>query len=369
MAQHTPNDGDDTSHGGPPTWGPQRPWESGPKAGGPRTWAIVVVALIAVLGVIAGATVYFTRDSTSTAASTAAPDPLKADAAAPTGATTPIASAGDTAAVGVIADDPTCIAWTGIDAGLQAAEQTSWSGRDPAIPASQWTPSRRDSYDSVGAAMRTAADQTAALAAQTPHRVMGELYDQTAAYLRAYVDSLPTYTAVNDHLALTADATSSALSTICTAIADGTAAGRATLAAAAKPPTAAPAPNGDPVPFLQPPTDSVCAQWHGLVAKYTAGFAAWRATDAGVPAAQWGPVQRQVNDVVAPVMMGFADDAEALAQSSTNQVFQDFATLAAQYRRAYAAALPTYVPGDATLTQTASAATLAIDEACSATEG
>ena len=110
-------------------------------------------------------------------------------------------------------------------------------------------------------------------------------------------------------------------------------------------------------------------QWHGLVSKYTAGFAAWRATDASLPAAQWGPNQRQVNVAVAPVMVAFADEAETLAQASTNQVFQDFATLAAQYRRAFAAALPTYVPPDGALTQAASAPTLAIDEACTATEG
>ena len=270
--------------------------------------------------------------------------------------------------MGIVTDDPTCADWTGIDATLQAAEQTSWIGRDPSIPSSKWTPSSRDSYDSVAAAMRTAADQTAELARQTPHRVMRELYEQTIAYLRAYADSLPSYTAVDDHLVLTAAATRSALSSICTSISNGSAAARAMSSAAAKPSPASTASTGDPTPFLVPPADPVCAQWHSLVAKYTAGFAAWRATDPAVAADQWSASQRAVNNAVAPVMSAFADEVEALAGGTSNGVFRDFATLAAQYRRAYAAALPTYVPTDAALTATASAATLAIDEACVATD-
>ena len=69
--------------------------ESGPKVGGPRTWAIVAVALLAVLGVIAGATVYFTREDSSAAAAPAA-DPLKAGTSTTTGTDAGIASAGDT---------------------------------------------------------------------------------------------------------------------------------------------------------------------------------------------------------------------------------------------------------------------------------
>ena len=370
MAQHTPTGGQFEADA-PPNWGPQRPWAHRPTPGGPVKWALVTIALIAVLAVIAGATVYFTRDDTSPGAAANVVDPLKPSRSATATGDAGSASAGDRAAVSIVTDDPTCAAWPGIDAGLHAAEQTSWIGRDPSIPASGWTPSRRDSYDSVAAAMRTTADQTAELARQTPHRVMRELYEQTIAFLRAYADSLPSYTAVDDHLVLTAEATRSALSSICSSINNGSATVRATSSAAAKPPpdsTASTASTGDPTPFLVPPADPVCAQWHSLVAKYTAGFAAWRATDAGVPAAQWSASQRAVNDAVAPVMLAFADEVDALAGGTSNRIFQDFATFAAQYRRAYVAALPTYVPSDAALTTTASAATLAIDEACTATD-
>lgn len=90
-------------------------------------------------------------------------DPLKPSVAAAAAADSAFAGAKDTAAVGVMTEDPTCTAWTEIDAGLKAAEQLSWSGRDPSIPASGWTQSRRDSYDSVAAAMRTSiGDGTAA---------------------------------------------------------------------------------------------------------------------------------------------------------------------------------------------------------------
>lgn len=50
--------------------------------------------------------------------------------------------------------------------------------------------------------MRSAADHIAPLADQAPHRGMRELHSQTFAYLRAYTDSLATYTPADDHLAL-----------------------------------------------------------------------------------------------------------------------------------------------------------------------
>ena len=49
-------------------------------------------------------------------------------------------------------------------------------------------------YESVGKAMRSAADQTVNLVKSTPHRVMRELYEQFIAYARAFADTVPTYT-------------------------------------------------------------------------------------------------------------------------------------------------------------------------------
>jgi len=331
---------------GPPTWGPQQPWSSSAKPGGPPQWAIIAVALVAVLGVIIGATVYFTRDASS--GDSVAPEPAAAAAGSASSSPTPnpsdFASAADTGPVGIVTDEPTCAAWTPVNAALTAAGQNA-------------------------AAMRTAADQTIALAKQTPHRVVRELYEQTAAYLTAYADGVAANVPANDNLAQVATSTALALTSMCEAIGNGSAATRAGLVPPAAAPTASTPGAVPPVRFLQPPTDPVCGQWHSLVEKYTAGFASWRGTNQTVAAAQWGPAQQRINDAVAPVMVAFADEVEALGQGTSNGVFQDFATFAGEYRRAFAAALPTYVPTDGALTRAASAATGAVDSACSATEG
>jgi len=334
-------------------------------------WVIIAVALVAVLGVIAGATVYFTRDSSGDGSSEPGPTAAAASStsANPSPNAAEFASAADTGPVGIVTEEPTCGAWTPIDDALTAAQQNGWAQRDPSTPAAAWSAAQRASYEAVGAAMRTAADQTVALAKQTPHRVVRELYEQTAAYWGAYADGVATYVPANDALAQVATSTALALSSMCEAIGNGSAAARAGLVPPAGAPTAAPVAPGPPTRFMQPPPDPVCPQWHALVEKYTAAFAPWRGTDATVAAAQWGPAQRSVNEAVAPAMVGFAGDVEALAQGSANAVFQDFATFAGEYRRAFAAALPTYVPADGALTRAASAATGAIDSACLATEG
>lgn len=357
--------------GPPPNWGPQQPWAGEAKRGGPPKWVFGVVALVAAVAVIVGATVFFSHDAADapSASSSGQVRPSASSAAAGSTANPKVASANDAGPVGLITDEPTCAAWTPIADALTAAEQNGWSQRNPAIPAAAWTPAQRASYEAVAAAMRTAADQIAPLATQTPHRVVRELYEQTIAYQRAYADSIPAYVPANDSLALVTVSSGLALTSICEAIANGAAPARAALVPEAAAPTASTASVGEPTTFFVAPPDPVCAQWHSLVAKYTGEFAAWRATDPNVPAAQWSPAQRRINDAVAPEMVAFADDAEALATGTANGVFQDFAVLAAQYRRAFAAALPTYTPADALLTRTASAATGAIDEACTATEG
>jgi hypothetical protein len=134
--------------------------------------------------------------------------------------------------------------------------------------------------------MRSAADQTAALAKQTPHRVVRELYEQTTAYLTAYADSVAAYVPTNDNLVEVATSTAQALTSICEAISNGSAGARAGLIPAAADPTASTASAGPPTRFFQPPTDPVCTQWHAVVSKYTTAFAPWRGTNPNVAAAQ-----------------------------------------------------------------------------------
>ena len=357
----------------PPNSGPQQPWAVQRNSGGPPQWAIVAVALVAVLGIIVGATLYFTRSSSDGGSVFSNAQTRTSGAGAAITSSAPnranLASAADTGPVGIVTDEPTCAAWTGANDALVAAEQNGWTQRDPSTPATAWTANQKTAYEAVALAMRSAADQAVSLAKQTRHRVIRELYEQTTAYLTAYADGVAAYVPANDALAETATATATALTSICEAITNGSATARAGLIPPAADPTASTASAGPPTRFFQPPTDPVCAQWHSLVANYTTAFAQWRGTDQKVAAADWNPAQRAINDAVAPRMVAFADDAETLAKGTSNGVFRDFATLAGEYRRAFAAALPTYTPADGALTGAASAATGAIDSACLATEG
>ena len=187
-----------------PPW-PQQPWSAGPppqKRGNGWKWALGAVALLAVIGVTAAVTMSVTGDNDGGNGSPTSP---------PSGNNSGIASANDTGPATIITEDPSCAAWTPINNTLAQMQKNGWDKRDPAIPATNWTPEQRAQYEEVGRAMRNAADQAVPLVKLTPHRVVRELYEQFIAYARAYSDAIPTYTPVDNHLAGVAGATASAL--------------------------------------------------------------------------------------------------------------------------------------------------------------
>jgi hypothetical protein len=63
-------------------------------------------------------------------------------------------------------------------------------------------------------------------------------------------------------------------------------------------------------------------------------------------------------------MSSNADALEDMGRRSGNPIFEDFAVLAAQYRRAYAKALPTYTKIDSLLGRSASFLVKSIVFAC-----
>jgi hypothetical protein len=352
--------------GGQPQWGsPQQGWSppQPPQKGGGLKWLLIAVAVLLVIAISVGATLLFTRDGDGGNKSTAAPTQTS-------GAAGDIASANDTGPVSIITEDPTCPAWGPIVNTLSAAETNGWDKRDPAIPASRWTTDQRSLYDRVGQAMRSSADQIVNLARLTPHRVMRELYEQQVAYLRAYAQAIPDYQAVDDNLAMFTNTAASSINAICAAIDYESAAARAPLAAPAPPPTRI-APIGDPAKpqmFLTPPPSPVCPDLATASAQFLNDSQPWRNTDANIPATDWSAEQQLINDQVAGVMLSFADRIEALGQQSDNPIFEDFAFLAVQYRRAYVQSLSTYTPNDNFLSQASSQLVFMINRACSAAE-
>jgi hypothetical protein len=276
------------------------------------------------------------------------------------------ASANDDGPVGIITEEPTCSAWNRIAEGYVAAETaTQWRSRDSSTPATAWTSDQRSMYQSVSKAMDSAADQAVDLVKATPHRVIRELYEQFIAYARLFKQSVPQYKLDDNYLAGVVDGAGSALVSICGAITYDSAATQAPFVPKGAPPSKVSDP-GDPANpqrFLTS-SDPACSDWLSAYRKFDAETADWRKIDPNRPATEWTPEEKTLNDAVEPMMTAFADEAESIGGRTQNPVLQDWATLSAQYRRAYVRAIPTYTPADNYLVSTSTYLAQAINTAC-----
>jgi len=350
--------------GGAPQWGPQQPWGLPPgpplRGGGKGKWILAGIAVLAVIAVTVVITVLVLgKDSGG-----GSPTPTNGNGS-------DFASANDKGPVGIITEEPTCAAWNRIaDAVVAKENETGWRGRNASIPATAWTPQQRTMFQTVGGAMTAAADQTVVLVRQTPHRVTRELYEQFIAYARAFNDSVPGYTPVNNYLAGAADAIASALVNMCASITYSSAAAISPLVREARPPTQVSA-LGDPTnpQRFVAGTDPACSDWVSTYDKFDEDTAPWRAMDPNIPATQWTSDQKVTVDGAASIMSAFADKAEEIGQRSQHPTFEDIAVLSAQYRRAIVTALPTYTPADNYLSEVSTTLAQAINTACLAAGG
>lgn len=329
----------------PPSWGPQYqqqfPPPTPPKKGGALKWALGGTAMLAVIAITAVVTM-----------SLGGRDKDNENGSGPTntagsGSNSEFASANDTGPITIITEDPSCAPWVPINNTAADSSKNGWRDRDPSIPASAWSPDLQRQYQQVAAALQAAANQTEPLIKLTPHRVMRELYEQFIAYARAYTEAIPTYTERDNALVQTTLSVGNVLTDICQAISFGSAAARAPLVPEGDAPTnvAKPDDPANPTRFLAT-SNAVCPDWMTAADRFRADTADWNKTDPNIPAAQWSPEQKALNDAVIPVLRQSADSLEELGQRSNNPTFQDFAQLSAQYRRAYAQAIPTYSVAD-----------------------
>jgi hypothetical protein len=346
--------------GGPPQWQQQPQW-SGPHGpppakGGRGKWILGGLAVIVVIALAVVITVLVMRPSGGGSTPT------------PTNGNSDFASANDTGPVNIIAEDPTCEAWVRVAREYSdRISDAKWNDRDTSIPSTDWTPEQRTMYETIGKAMTQAADETAKLVKSTPHRAMRELYEQFVAYARKFVDRIPSYGAEDSGLVTVSDSIDNGLNNICAAISFHSAAPLAPLISDPASPSKV-ASLGDPAapaPFLDS-VNSVCSEWASTVSRYDDDIKDWLTVDAKIPANGWTPEQKAINDAVAPVMSTNADELERLGRQSGNPTFEDIAVLAAQYRRAYVAALPTYTSPDGFLAQSASYLVKTVQWACKA---
>jgi hypothetical protein len=223
-------------------------------------------------------------------------------------------------------------------------------------------------HDEVAEAMRRAADQSVQLAKKTPHRVMRELYEQSVAFWRAYADSVPDYSPDDNYLAMAAGNASGAIVAICSAIDLRSAQARGPLVEAGPSPqdTTPPQNLNSPAPLIDSSNKSVCQPWMAASNRFDADATPWHGIDPAIPASKWTETQRSEMLAMAEVMSKFAGELERLGQNSEDATVADFATLSAQYWRAFALAVPTYTTADSYLSGTAAYTVYLVVNACAA---
>ena len=171
----------------PGLWGSQQYQQYAPapppKKGGALKWVLGGTALIAVIAITAVVAISLSgRDNDKGSGPTVT---------AGSGSSSEFASANDTGPVTIITEDPSCAPWLPIANTFSDSSKNSWGKRDPSVPATAWNAEQRAQYQSMGDAMKAAAEQAAPLTKTTPHRVMRQLYEQYIAYIRAFVDKTP----------------------------------------------------------------------------------------------------------------------------------------------------------------------------------
>lgn len=337
-------------------WPQSGPFPS-PKVGNSLKWLLLGVAVLLVVGISVGATLIFTRDTNS------------GSTTPHSGITSDYASADDMGPASIITDEPTCKTFLNINNSLGDVQRNGWSdARGTLGPAAEWTTDQRSQTQAVASSMRTASDQVAPLAKQTPHRVVRELYEQFIAYGHAYADSIANYVPQDDNLASANINISATLFGICESIEYGSAS-RSISVTPPTPPTGATKPQDtqQAEPFITT-SDGSCAAWSTSADKFNASTSEWQKLDPNNPG-QWSPEQRAQQQAAMPFVSTWAQDMEAVGRQSGNPVLEDFATTAAVYLQGYVSAGDSYVGADGWLRYVAYKINQTVLSACNAVEG
>jgi hypothetical protein len=352
---------------GPPGYNPPLGWQQGvwpqpgppPQQGNNLKWLLIGVSVLLVIGISVGATLIFTRDGGGGGTTTTT-----------SGAPSDVASANDTGPVTIITDEPTCAKFVNISNSLVDIQRQGWGdSRESLGPSAEWTSDQRAQVEAVARAMRNAADQSFSLLKQTPHRVIRELYEQFIVYGRAYADSVPGYSPADDALASANVNAGSAIIGICNTITYGSS-GRGVALAAAPQPTelARVGDPADPQRFIKAP-DSTCVEWVRRLDEFNAETTAWADSDPSVPASQWTPERRALEQSVQPLIEAYANNIDTLGRQSKNPVLEDFASSAALYLRAYLTVGDNYKVADGWLSSVGFKFANLVSGACLAVSG
>lgn len=325
---------------------PQGQWQQPPpppqKSGGATKWLLVAIAVLLVIGVTIGATLLFTRDGDGS--STPPTSDVPSD----------IASANDTGPVSIITEEPTCEAFNAINNGLADIESNGWADvRNDLGPSPEWTPAQRAQVDAVATAMRRAADQAIALAAQTPHRLVRRIYEQFIASGTSYASSVQDYRPIDNELASINIDASGAITGLCNVIELGASGRSLSLPEAQAPTGIETVPDPANSKLIASPDNALCNEWvQSLDVFVVRSTPQWQNRDGDIPGSEWPPERRALEQRVRSELATLSDSMVSAGRSSGDSIFEDLATAASLYINAYIAAGDMYTKPDGWLIYT-----------------
>ncbi|MCH9731921.1 MAG: hypothetical protein K0U84_19975 [Actinomycetia bacterium] len=255
--------------------------------------------------------------------------------------------------------DPVCDEWQKYSDDL-ADNQKRWAASNRGIPASKWTPEQREIFTSVGMAMTTAADQFESILPKAHNVVIQELMAQTIVYLRAYVGRIPSYVGSDGLIAGVANNFGNGVTYMCSAVPLV----RAVSGFDADRPSTVPNPSA--VDDFMADRDPLCDDVLALLERQETLLGGWAASDPTIPAAQWSPEQRRINNAAREVLMTDLPEFRRLAKGAEGRVIGDLLATQIAYTQAYADAISDYAPDHNQLWRTAIALAGGIGAACEA---
>jgi len=277
-----------------------------------------------------------------------------------TGDPTPTASDGTDRTVGLLRErDPVCDDWAkSFDVFSESLKQ--WQSLNKGIPAAKWTPEQRAIFIETGEAMARSSEQFESILPKARNVVLQELIAQAVVHLRAYVEKIPTYV---DEDALTSGVAinfSNAVTYMCSAVPLAPATDRAgpNWSSTVNNPSGL-------VDFMEGP-DPVCGDFLAVSEKQNTALKGWAETDPTVPAEQWTPKEKKLNEAVSTVLNQYLPEFRRLAEGAEGRIVGDLLATQASYTQAYADAIPTYTPEDDQLWKATIALAGGIGAACEA---
>ncbi len=264
--------------------------------------------------------------------------------------------------VGVLRErDPVCDDWGPAIVELTSREK-KWLTLNRDIPAAKWTPEHREIFVSVGEAMTAAADKFEAMLPKTRSVVLQELIAQTIVYMRAYVERIPEYVESDRFINGVAFNFGNAVTKMCDAgtllrVPGGTE--KTTRSSVPEP--------AGLTPFMANGKDPACAKLLEVIDRQNTYLSGWAATDPMIPAEQWTPDQRALNNAAREVILRDVNVVRALADVAESAIMADLLATRADYMQAFADSIPTYAADDGNLWATVAYIGGGLGAACKAT--